>query len=77
MIDDEKKQFIGRCFRYLAEILIVVAAFFGVTTLATSCGSLTKASIRQIKPNSSVTVTISTNNPTDMTISPNTNLKHE
>lgn len=71
---EEKKKFIGRCFRYLAEILIVVAAFFGVTTLATSCGSLTKASIRQIRPNATVSVTISTNNPTDMNISPNTDL---
>lgn len=74
---EEKKKLVGKCLRYSAEVLIIFAAFFGVTTLAASCGSLTKASIRQIRPNATVSVTISTNNPTDMNISPNTNLKHE
>lgn len=66
------KPIFAKCLRYFAEILIVIAAGLGVTSLATSCGSLTKASIRQIRPNSSVTVSITTNNPSDITINPDT-----
>lgn len=66
------KPILGKCFRYLAEILIILAAGLGVTSLATSCGSLTKASIRQIRPNSQVTVSITTNNPSDITVNPDT-----
>lgn len=73
---EKKKKLMGKTLRYLGEIIIAIAAVFGVTSLA-SCGSLTKASIRQIRPNANISVTITTNNPTDMNISPNTDLKHE
>lgn len=76
-LDDDQKQFIGRLLRYTAEVLIIVAAFFGVTTLTASCGSLTKATIRQINPNATVKVSITTNNPSEITVNPNTELKNE
>lgn len=72
---DEKKQLIGKILKVISEILVLIAVtFFGVTAMAslTSCGSTTKASIRQIKPNSRVSVTITTNNPSEIVVSPDT-----
>lgn len=75
---NETKQLIGKILKVFSEILVLIAVtFFGVTAMSslTACGSLTKASIRQIKPNSNVTVTISTNNPSDITVNPDTDTK--
>lgn len=71
----ETKQLIGKILRWIAEILLALAAALGVTTLVTSCGSLTKAAIRQVNPNSTVQVTITTNNPSTIDVTPNVQLK--
>lgn len=73
----ETKQLIGNILKIFAEFIVAIAVtFFGVTAVSslTACGSLTKASIRQIRPNSSVTVSISTNNPSEITVNPDTEL---
>lgn len=41
----------------------------------TSCGAITKATIRNGATGVSTSVTISTNNPTDWTVSPDVKLK--
>lgn len=69
----ETKELVGKILKVISEIIVLIAcAFFGVTAMSTltACGSLTKASIRQIRPNASVTVSISTNNPSDITVNP-------
>lgn len=73
----ETKELIGKILKVISEIVVLIAVtFFGVTAMSslTSCGSLTKASIRQIRPNSSVSVTITTNNPSEINVNPDTNL---
>lgn len=75
---DETKQLIGKVLKVISEILVLIAVtFFGVTAMSslTACGSLTKASIRQIRPNSNVSVTITTNNPSEIVVSPDTDTK--
>lgn len=75
----ETKQLIGKILKILSEFIVAIAVtFFGVTAMSslTACGSLTKASIRQIRPNSSVTVSISTNNPSEITVNPDTKLNY-
>lgn len=71
------KKLIGKILKVVSDIIIMIAAtFFGITAMSslTSCGSLTKASIRQIRPNSNVSVTITTNNPSEVTITPDIDL---
>lgn len=73
----ETKALIGKILKVISEIIVLIAVtFFGVTAMSslTACGSLTKASIRQIRPNSNVSVTITTNNPSEITVNPDTNL---
>lgn len=55
----------------LLAIVVAVLAFFSLT----SCGSFTKATIRGVAETASTTVTITTNNPTNITTdaSPNVN----
>ena len=55
----------------LFAIVAAVIAFFSLT----SCGSFTKATIRGVAETASTTVTITTNNPTNITTdaSPNIN----
>lgn len=69
MLSENKKKLIGKIVRYIGEICLAIAAVFGVTQL-TSCASMTQAVIKQSQPNSSVTVTISTNNSTDFNVNP-------
>ncbi len=76
----ETKALIGKILKLLSEFIVAVAvAFFGVTAVSslTACGSLTKASIRQIRPNSNVSVTITTNNPSEITVNPDTDLNEK
>lgn len=73
----ETKALIGKILKVVSEIIVLIAVtFFGVTAMSslTGCGSLTKASIRQIRPNSNVSVTITTNNPSEITVNPDSNL---
>lgn len=55
-------------------ILTAIVAALG-TLYATSCGSTTKAYIRNAADGTSTTVSITTNNPTNWQVSPNTDLK--
>lgn len=55
-------------------ILTALVAALG-TLYATSCGSTTKAYIRNAADGTSTTVSISTNNPTNWQVSPDVNLK--
>lgn len=73
----ETKQLIGKILKVASDIIVLIAVtFFGLTAMSTltACGSLTKASIRQIRPNSNVSVTITTNNPSEVTVTPNIDL---
>lgn len=55
---------------------IVVAVCSAIVTFfASSCGSTTKAYIRNGADGTSTTVSITTNNPTNWQVSPNTDLK--
>lgn len=67
METDNKKQSLGK---WLVAILLatttLVAALFGVT----SCGSTTRAIVRNNSDGNSVTVTVSTNNPTNWQVNP-------
>lgn len=72
----ETKELVGKILKVVSEIIVLIAvSFFGITAMSslTACGSLTKASIRQIRPNSSVSVTITTNNPSEINVNPDTN----
>jgi hypothetical protein len=76
-LDDDTKRFIGRMLRYAAEILILIASFFGVSELLSSCGSATTATVKYIEPGTSVSVSITTNNPSEINVSPNDNLNYK
>lgn len=52
-------------------IAALVAAFTGIT-LTTSCGSTVKALVQSPKDSATTTITITTNNPTQ--VSPDTNI---
>lgn len=73
----ETKQLVGKILKIISELIVMIAvAFFGVTAVSslTACGSLTKATIKQVRPNSSINVTISTNNPSEISVNPDTKL---
>ncbi len=76
-ISENGKKILGTALRLLAEFLIVCASVLGVAALASSCGSLTKASIRQVNPNSKVQVTITTNNPSTIDVTPDVKLEKQ
>ncbi|QCS36684.1 hypothetical protein [Capybara microvirus Cap3_SP_612] len=50
---------------------------FLTATLVVSCGSTTKAIIKNGADSTTTTVSITTNNPTDWNVSPNTELQYK
>ena len=55
----------------LLSIAAAILAFFSVT----SCGSTTKAVVKNISDTGNSTITITTNNPSSISVEPNTSLK--
>lgn len=55
----------------LLSIAAAILTFFSVT----SCGSTTKAVVKNISDTGNSTITISTNNPSSISVEPNTSLK--
>lgn len=56
-----------------AALLFVLISLFVLLSIL-SCGAITRATVRNTADGTSTTVTISTNNPTSMTVSPDVDL---
>lgn len=66
--------FIKTHWKKISAFLIALISALGILFGASSCGAVTKATIRNYTDSNSVSVTISTNNPTNWTVSPDTDV---